>query len=76
MSLRSANVEFGTAAGAALIGLLLVLFADYGMAYRLLGMLIPIGLVALYMSTRSAGQHGLPVDQSVPDVAAESASVS
>jgi MFS transporter, DHA1 family, inner membrane transport protein len=76
MSLRSANVEFGTAAGAGLIGLLLVLFADYGMAYRLLGMLIPIGLVALYMSTRSAGQHGLPADQSVPDVAAESASVS
>ena len=52
MSLRSASVEFGTAAGAALVALLLVLTNDYASVYRLLGLLLPPVLLVLAMSGR------------------------
>jgi MFS transporter, DHA1 family, inner membrane transport protein len=55
MSLRSASVEVGTATGAALAALLLVLTNDYSLVYRLLGLLLPLGFAALALSARRRG---------------------
>jgi predicted MFS family arabinose efflux permease len=63
MSLRSAIGELGTALGAALFGLLLILFVDYGTAYRVLGVLLPLGLVTLFMSTRRLEIAAMPAPQ-------------
>jgi MFS transporter, ACDE family, multidrug resistance protein len=71
MSLRSAGTEFGTAIGAALLGLLLILFGDYATVYRAMGMLFPVTLITLYFSTRR-----LPlVDIPTPQASAEPAPV-
>jgi predicted MFS family arabinose efflux permease len=63
MSLRSAGTEFGAAIGAALLGLLLILFGDYATVYRALGVLFPITLITLYMSTRRLPLPEIPTPQ-------------
>jgi MFS transporter, DHA1 family, inner membrane transport protein len=53
MSLNGIGSQVSTAAGAALTALILVLTDDYASAYRVLGLLLPVTVLALVISSRS-----------------------
>lgn len=50
MALRSANVEFSAAAGAVIVGLVLVVSHDYTTVFRVLGLLVPLCLLTMLVS--------------------------
>jgi predicted MFS family arabinose efflux permease len=64
MAIRSAGAEIGIAMGAMAVGILLVLFADYGTVFRALGLLLPLSLVAMLVSKRGRPPSSQP--KSVP----------
>jgi predicted MFS family arabinose efflux permease len=71
MSLRTASAEFGLAGGAALLGLLLILFGDYTTAYRAMGVLFPLTVITLYISTRRLPLAEIPTPQASAEPATQ-----
>jgi predicted MFS family arabinose efflux permease len=58
MSLQSAGLEFGGAAGVALTGAAIALLDDYETSFRLLALVLPLVLICLFRSLRLPRREG------------------